>query len=339
MSSLDRDVFLISYYTARGNPTQKRAFEVNSLLNQYHKFLVTGAGRSKVQQLVDELGYKTPRKAFTPLQPKIQVGAGNDPNANDDFEPEKELVKAVDQTVKKANNVDAQKKYVSAEMDEIREMLKISIQAQAQQSERIKELSEQLETFNVTAGAIKKISAKQLSETMKQNPNNLNKQSWVVEKMTEGFKSLILTAPIKTFELAKAVAYYPTIYPLQVVTKFYSKKIAFVVGHIYYIIIGGVAYYIYIHASEDERAQKMCENDPNLFMCSSTERMFVYNAYQIASETGSIVGEQMGQIYSATFHIAGDGMYFMFQDLKDSLVNFAYAALGKAVTPSWWPWS
>ncbi len=337
---LDRKVYLICYYASKGNVSEKstRGQAINSMLQQYQNYLLYGKNKQDVEKSVSKLYVERPKeKTFKPLleREKIQVGAGvsnGNPNG-EGLEKQREqlLKKAVDDTVDEANDVSKQNQFIIKQMEAMTVKFEERLAPLQKSHVEIMEfLQSSFKQADHDIGTVEKLSKKNLEETLKSDPNYRDLKSWFVGTLTSAFKAIFLTVPWKFisggFNIVKTVVYTVTIYPLEVVVKFYRKKIGFVAGHIFVVVVAGIVYYIYLHASEDERVEEMCKKDPTTFMCSKEERMFVYHAYSTTIPIVEYVGEKLADVYSVTFHIAGDGMSLMYQDMKNTAATYMGSA-------------
>lgn len=322
---LDRKVFLICYYASRGGVsyTSPRGIAINNMLSDYHEMLHTGRGRSLVERQVSELFVErssVSKKLVTPKRISVQVGSGEDDRQKLLMKTKEEAVEA---TLKLANDHKIQEKVTNDQL------MKMMIQMKEQmdlmstsKAEEIEQVAMELKNQGHNIGEATKLTKKTFEEIRNMDQSNLSTSSWFVGKMAAAFKGLFISIPVGGakigFNAVRKIVHKTLIYPLEVVVDFYSRKIAFIVGHVYVIVIAGALYYIYLQVSEDERTNKLCEDNPNQFMCSESERMFVRGIYETVKVPVDIGLDITKQVYDVSLRSSAHGMDLLFNDLWES---------------------
>jgi hypothetical protein len=348
VEAIDKKVFLTFYYAYLKKDDIKKNSrlynELDELLDNYHRFVHNIKGsRNTLERNLDEM-YETispyPKNVFEPLREgiKVQLRGGGLGDSNDGKSSSVPINKQREMLLNRitndvVNKVDTEgKQYAEQRMIGIMESVAESMEHLTHTIRRdhnveLDHLKDQI--------ALKELKIKQLEETLSLQTNKLSASHWITGAMSLCFKNMLFAIPYAIVKLSWTIVskaiYIPLVYPLEVVVKFYGKKVALVVGHIHVIIILGTVYYILLHAYEDERMDKMCEEDPETFMCSQSQRKFVRDSLSYVIPAGSTLANLHKKIYSATLHVAADGAAYLAADIVASISNFIASLIPSSV--------
>lgn len=320
VTEFDKKVFLICYNAAIVYKVKKNSKEgkyLDALVDAYKNYIVTGNDKHIVEKYLKGEKYATgERVSFHSVKPGILVGSGSDDV--EEIAERKLLMEITDKTMDSINNKTEQEKHVDQRMNEIEKNMNDMMLSMVKNHEEVFQL---LKDISGGQNRVEKMTKKNLQETLKLNPQNLSTKDWVVDKMTGLFKNIVLFTPIATFKLAKKTIYWLGVEPVVLVTEFYKKKIQFIIGHVYIIIIAGFTYYIYLHITEDESIKRICEDDPSKFMCSATERTMVYGTYKYFEELLKISKPYANQIGFGIVDSSFVGLGLAYEHLKNNVYN------------------